>query len=317
MKVIKYLIFLFCIYSLFSQNKIYTEKFPDFLIQENEYLDSFPKTNFIFILSPSDFILCKKNPIYYKESLLKQQYFQIEFLDKIYTDAGNFNNDVIEYYLKTYDINLTIKKLQEGYNKDPLFFAFLYNLGRLYLLKKDYNKSIFYFNKTFYYFPEYPRIHYYLGKNYLLLNNEIQGEYHFKKAIQLNPDQIEYYIDFINILYDKKQYAKAKLYFSHGIKKFNEHNYFKIFKANYLIKEKKFSKALNILLEIDKNKLNEFELLELNYTLFVLYEKTSQLDKALNQINKILSYKNPYFFNKYSRELLLSQKERLEKIIKK
>jgi tetratricopeptide (TPR) repeat protein len=313
------LIYLIPITILFSQDRNDSEpkeKFPEFLIQENEYLATFPKSNFIFVLDSSDFILCKKNPLYFKENSIRKQNFNIEFQNKIYQDLGEFNNEIISFYLKTNDLMMAIENLEKGYNNDPLFFAILYNLGRFYFIKKDYHKSIFYFNKTFYYFPNYPRIHYYLGKTYYFINDEIQGEYHFKKAIQLNPQQSEYLIDLINILYDKKQYSKAKLYLEYGEKIFIDNSYFKIHRARYLIKEMKYQEALKILHQIDIKNLNEYEQLELKYTMFILYEKTHQLEKALKEINDLLSYNNPYFYNKYNKTLFLSEKERIQKIIK-
>jgi predicted Zn-dependent protease len=149
------------------------------------------------------------------------------------------------------------------------------------------------------------------------LNNEISGEYHFRKAIQINPEQVEYWIDFINILYDKKQFSKADLYISIGQERFSDNNYFKIFRIRYLIKKNQYKEAINLVQTINLNQLSELEQLELKYTKFLLYEKTTSLENALTEINEILNANNRYFLNKYPKELLLNQKMRLEKMIKK
>jgi tetratricopeptide (TPR) repeat protein len=292
------------------------ENLPDILVKENEYLASFPKTAFVFELNSSDFIVCRENPLFKPKKEI-QPTINIEFQNRNYIEIGKFNNDLIEYYLTTNDIKTTNQKFLEGYNQDPLFFAFLYNLGRLYYIQKNYEKSIFYFNKALYFFPNYARIHYYLGKNHFLLNNEISGEYHFRKAIQLNPEQVEYWIDFINILYDKKQFFKADLYISRGQERFSDNNYFKIFRIRYLIKKNQYKEAINLVQTINLNQLSELEQLELKYTKFLLYEKTTSLENALTEINEILNANNRYFLNKYPKELLLNQKMRLEKMIKK
>lgn len=312
MKFYYYILFFF-INILYAQTK---ENLPEILVKENEYLSSFPKTAFVFELNNADFIVCKENPIY-KQKKEIQPTINIEFQSRNYQKINTFNNDLIEYYLTTNDITTTIQKFLEGYNQDPLFFAFLYNLGRLYYIEKNYEKSIFYFNKALYFFPNYARIHYYLGKNYFLMNNEISGEYHLRKALQLNPEQIEYWVDFINILFDKRQFSKANLYLSNGEKKFSDNNYFKIYKIQYLTKKNQYKDALNLLQSIDINQLNELEQLELKYTKFLLYEKTSNIENALIEIKEILDANNRYFFNKYPKDFLLNQKIRLEKIIKK
>ncbi len=316
--IICFFIFLFCFDTFIAEeNKNENDSFPKFLIQENEYLSTFPKTNYIFELSNSDFIVCKKNPKFYNVSREIKKDFIMEFNNKTFTDIGEFNNDLIDYFLKTNDLNTVIEQFKKLYSYDSLFFATLYNIGKLNYLKKDYNQCVFYFNKTLYFFDTYARIHYYLGKCYFKLNDEIKGEYHFRKAIQLHSDQIEYWIDFIKILQEKKQFSKANLYFQYGEKKFHQNTFFKIFKAQNHIYKNEYSQALKLINEVSLNELQLYEQLELKYTKSILYEKTSKIEDALKEILDILESNDPYFFNKYSKEMLKNQKERLEKILKK
>ncbi len=295
-----------------KQNLIFKD-FPELLILENEYLSTFPKTSYLFELSDSDFILCKENPKYPSSKKISSN--RIIYKDLEFNDTGKFNNFIIETFLKFKNYNETMKGLEVGYQSDPLFFAFLYNLGRFNFLQKEYAKSIFYFKKILYYFPNYPRAHYYLGKNYYSLRDEILGEYHFRKAIQLEPEQIQYLVDFISILYEKKQFSKAQLYSSYGEKKFGNHPFFLIFKIKQLTKEKKFSEALQIFNKISNQSLDEFQRLELKFAKSQLLEQIQDLENALKEIEEILQSNHTSFFNQYPKENILQQRERIKKII--
>lgn len=299
-----------------KQNKIFYE-FPELLVLEQEYLANYPKTKFIFELSTSDFILCKENPKYKISSNLNQIEFKLIFRNQEFLEIGNYNNAIIEYFINTSDIQNTINAMEEGYQKNPLFFAFLYNLGRLYFLNKNYSKSVFYFKKILYYFPNYSRIHYWLGKNFFFLNDEIQGEFHFRKAISLNPDQIEYYIDFIQALKEKKQYSKANLYYQFALKKenFKNHNFFLFFQLKETILEKKYSEALKILEQIQIEKLSEKEKLELKLTKAHLFENLKNYENAHKELSEILNSDQKEFFAKYPKKELNIQKIRLEKLM--
>ncbi len=300
-----------------QENKNENDTFPALLIQENEYLSSFPKSQYVFELNNADFIICKKNPKYFNISREINKTFKMEFHNQIYTQIGDLNNDLIEYYLKTNDLITTLEQFKKLYQYDPLFFATLYNLGKLNFLRKEYHQCIFYFNKTLYFFDNYARIHYHLGKCYYKINDEIKGEYHFKRAIELHSDQIEYWVDFIKFLQEKKQFSKANVYFHLGEKRFHENTFFKIFKVQESIRKNEFSLALRLLNEIPLKELDPYEQLELKYTKSILYEKVSKIEDAIKEIQDILESNSPYFFNKYSKEMIVNQKQRLEKMLKK
>lgn len=298
----------------FKNKQIYIFKdFPEFLVLENEYLNSYPKTNYVFELLDSDFIICKVNPKY--PTLPQKKNDKIPYKNLQFSDLGQFNNYFIEKFLTTKNYKETITGLEEGYRLDPLFFAFLYNLGRLHYLQKEYSESIFFFKKVLYYFPNYPRVHYHLGSNYYFLNDEILGEYHFRRAIQLEPEQIQYLVDFILILTQKKQFSKAKLYSSYGEKKFGDHPFFLMFKIKQLTKEKKFKEALQILNQIQTASLDEFQRLELKYVKFQFLEQIQDLENAYKEIEEIIQTNNTKFFNQYPMEDLIQEKRRLKKII--
>lgn len=299
-----------------KQNKFFYE-FPELLVLEQEYLENYPKTKYIFELDNSDFILCKENPKYKISSDLNQGEFKLTFREQEFLEIGDYNNAIIKDFFNRNNLQESIIAMEEGYKKNPLFFAFLYNLGRFYYLNKNYSKSIFYFKKILYYFPNYSRVHYWLGKNFFLLNDEIQGEFHFKKAISLNSDQIEYYIDFIQILKEKKQYSKANLYYQYALKKenFKNHNFFLIFQLRELILEKKYSEALKILEKIQIEKLSETEKLELKLTKSYLFENLKSYEKAHNELSEILTSDQKEFFAKFPKKELINQKLRLEKLI--
>ncbi|MFN3604519.1 MAG: tetratricopeptide repeat protein [Leptonema sp. (in: bacteria)] len=301
-------------------NQIYEEKlkqifsdYPEILVKENESLSSFPKTTYIFYLEDSDFILCKKNP---KTTKLSKTQLKFKYRDQEFEEMGEFNNFLVKNFLEMQNITDAIEGFEKGYAEDPLFFAFLYNLGKLYLLNKEYAKSIFYFKKILYYFPNYPRVHYFLGKNYYLNNDEIQGEFHFRKSIQLEPDQMEYYTELIEILIEKKQIPKANLYYTYAEKKFENQNFFLIFKIKKLIKEKRFREAIHTIERIQNKEMKERDQLEIKLIYAQLLEQIQDLGRAKNIIEEILNSSNKDFFNKYPKKELIEQKERLEKLIK-
>ncbi|MCS7204755.1 MAG: tetratricopeptide repeat protein [Leptospiraceae bacterium] len=321
MKSIYEIVFVFFILLnevLFPQTKDFISfdylQFPKVLVSEQEYLETFPKTPFLFELDPSDFVFCRKNPVS-TQQFQKQKPFLMKFLGRDFTDIGEYHNEVISYFLKTNRIEVSIQALEELYQWDPLFFATLYNLGRLYYLKKDYQKSVFYFQKILYFFPNYPRAHYYLGKNYFELRQDLLGESHFRKAIALHPDQIEYWIGLIDFFYQRQQFQKSQLYLHQAEKKFLSNVFIQFYKAHYLFREKKYPQALQVAESISENELPKKQKLQLWYLKFQLYEISGSLKRAQATLQKILSEEEPEFFHEYSRTFFQHQLERITKLL--
>ncbi len=311
---LKKIILVFSITSkgLLSLENPYLEEIPEILIMENEYLSQFPRSFYVFELDPKDFVICKINPKYPELEIIPKTFI----IDNIeYPHIGEFNNRVLNDFFNTQNLSSGIDLLVKGYKKDPLFFSFLYNLGRLYQIQNNYSVSNFYFHKVLYYFPEYPRIHFHLGKNYFLLNDEIRGEYHFRKAINLERNNIEYLIEFIEILLQKNQISKAKIYIQYGEKNFSENPYFQLSKAHYYIQMRQTSNAIKILESLPLNQFSEFTGLEIKLKKSQLYEELNLFDKSIKELEDLIQTKNKEFRNKYTKEFLEEQKKRLEKFM--
>jgi len=144
----------------------------------------------------------------------------LDWLTKKFPDSLNFKFQLAVAYELNHEIDAAIKELEEIIKKDSMHYkaysklgeifgkhkqnikhaevyllkshsikaddlSTIENLGIIYGIQQNYQKSIMYFQKALDLDSSIPRIHYNIGNTYLLLNNQEKHQYHINQAKKL------------------------------------------------------------------------------------------------------------------------------------
>lgn len=110
------------------------------------------------------------------------------------------------------------KPLEDTINPDPEKAARLnLELGMAYMEKQDYEKALKKLQKSIAIDPNYVDAHNAIAILYTGLKEDKQAEYHYLRALKINPDDSQSLNNFGQFLCRKKRYAKADEMFNRAI----------------------------------------------------------------------------------------------------
>ncbi len=118
--------------------------------------------------------------------LLRNGYMEASGKDK----AAVMNNEAIAYILMQ-DYDRAILILEEVTGKSPHFYPAFFNLGMLYLARKDHKNAFYNFNMGKKLFPQYWKNYFFMAKCYELAGNYDEAIYHYRLAYLRNPFDLE------------------------------------------------------------------------------------------------------------------------------
>jgi tetratricopeptide (TPR) repeat protein len=134
-----------------------------------------------------------------------------------------------------------IENTEKGVRANPYSFEFNYFAGNIeYFYAKNYNKAMYYFEKTKLLFPNYDRLYNNLGIIYFNIGDFKNAEENYKKAIYLNPNRPETYNNIGSLYIETGRYDEAIPYLLKCIEIYPEFYiaYFNLGMAYYLKKQK-------------------------------------------------------------------------------
>lgn len=106
----------------------------------------------------------------------------------------------------------SVEVFKKAYDEDPLFFPFVYNLGRLLALDGKREEAIYYFARSAELIPEFYGSFQNIGRLYLRLGKKMEGVTSLKLAARKNPRRIEPLIELAREAASGGLYSRALNY---------------------------------------------------------------------------------------------------------
>lgn len=130
---------------------------------------------------------------------------------------------------------------------DPYCDNGFLHLGNIYFSEKDYDKSIYYYQKGVEQYPDKPNGYYKIGITYNTISNTDEAIKWLKEALKINPKYSEANFQLALIMLKKKEYREAEIYIRNAIKGQPEQKEYYLYQAITLIKQDRFEEAILLL----------------------------------------------------------------------
>jgi tetratricopeptide (TPR) repeat protein len=85
-----------------------------------------------------------------------------------------------------------------------------FNLGSIFLKKKDYNNAFLFYKEAIRVDPDYYKAHLWLGRLYNRFGKKEEALHEFKEAIRIFPQRWVSYLDTGDLLYSMKRFTEAE-----------------------------------------------------------------------------------------------------------
>lgn len=171
---------------LSAQKKIGNSEYPEILWGKDQEFsqDEFPNGSFVY--HKKDFIFAR-GKLFQGDPPPSRGSFQ--FQDQIVTNSGLWNNQIIEELLNQErpDFKKAIQKMEAGAHFDPHFFAFRYNLGRLYTMDLQFDKALAQFEFAKAEVPDYHRTYLHIAHLSERGKDLYYANLNYKEAYKKNP----------------------------------------------------------------------------------------------------------------------------------
>jgi tetratricopeptide (TPR) repeat protein len=213
-------------------------------------------------------------------------------------NTGDFNNKALALLEKRdkESFGIAKKMLLEGAKRNPIYFPFHYNLGRILSIEGNMVSALEEYRKAISLVPEYYRTHLNMGKIYEAIQDDRNAESSYKQAIKLSGFEEEPRYALCSLSLASKN---VNAYKEFGIPKSGETLSFhgSLCSVKILLSKGKTKKSLEILKSLNPEK--EVWSISGDYNLLVanLMYETFQKEKAKESYKKVLeSPYDPIFF---------------------
>ncbi len=202
-------------------------------------------------------------------------------------------------------VNGNYKKAKElltgALKHDALFFPFRFNLGICYLHLNDLKMSLLNFTKAQQVFPEYSKTYIRIGYIYQRLNLEDQAISSFREALKRNRKELDTFILIGDIYFQRNQLELAKKYYEVSLTIDSRYPNGLLGLAKILFMRGKYIQSIVQLKTIktdgEYDKALHFYYAEASF-------KLRDYNRAAEEYERLLQFKNDRFFLTYSQELI-------------
>ncbi len=213
-------------------------------------------------------------------------------------------------YYEDGNVDAAKHTLEGMVRKNPKDYDALLFLGGIYLSACDYEKSIEYFSNVIVHFDNHPTANYNLGLSYHKLNKLKEAEIYYKKAIQINPNNIDA-INNLGVVYASlnnksealKYYNQAAAKNKNSGQAFNNMGNLFSLSDNFDEAEKNYKKAISI----------EPENHSYLFNLADCYAKQQSWDDAISILEKAILLKPDYYQAHNSLGVVYLKKQNIHK----
>ncbi len=196
--------------------------------------------------------------------------------------------------MQTGDYNDAVKVFKSALNKAPLFYPYLYNLGKCYSHLLDYNRAFLYLKKAQYIVPEYYLTYVEIGKTYESYNKLEEAIEYYRKAAHIDEDYLNAYILLGNVYLKMKRRTIARKYYEAVLEKDPYYANGLLGKARLQYMDKDYYRAYQTLRIIDTEK-GEYDKAYHYYYAECAYN-LQRYKLAFDQYEKLLEFKSDRFF---------------------
>ena len=283
------------------------ERFPDFILEPMEFLPGEKRTLGTFIKGARDFIYCRG--LEFKGPPPRDPRATIRYGNKTYADPGAWNNEILkaldrENFQKRAGIEEAVRKFQAGLRYDPLFFPYLYNLGRLYFILKLPRRALRYFRRAAFSQPMYAGVYMNLGRSYARIQEHRAAVAGFREAFRKNRFDSRPLVALGDYHLERGSRSRAAYYYQKALVKNPRDSNAKIGIARLFIQKGERVRARILLREIPTENLDgsprgDYDR-SLHYYRAVLASELRDYAASLKQFNKLLSFPRDAFFLRYS-----------------
>lgn len=176
---------------LFCASNAFAQQYPDLPAESLDTSDNAIAGT--FSTSRFDFVICKGQR-FSEITPAGRPEDRVEGLS-----VGDYNNAVVNQILADIDatdagsaarrraLEQSLEKFRVGLKKDPQFFPFLYNAGRILLLQNLPEQGLHYLTLARARLPEFSLIYLYIGRAHARLGDGISASENFRTAYKKNP----------------------------------------------------------------------------------------------------------------------------------
>ena len=279
---------------------------PDFIVRPMEILDSDRVPKGTFILIQPDYIACA-GPGFKGKPAPSGKFGQVVLPDGTRVDAGEWNNRIVRELRgvgprDTAKLQAALRKLQMGTRADPLFFPFLYNMGRVYLIMKLPEKAILWFNKARGAMPRYAGVYMNLGHAFARAGDERAAVAAYRTAAGKNPFVVKPLVALGNFYLERGSRIQAAYYFRRILRNRPDQSNAKIGLARLLMLKGDMLSARNMLNSVPVDNLdgtprNDYDR-SLHYYQAVIASELRDYNAAVKQFDRLLKFpEDPFFLN--------------------
>ena len=130
--------------------------------------------------------------------------------------ATKKNNQAVRYLLQE-NISSAKELLKEVVKHSPQFLPALYNLGKLLLLEKSYEKAFFLLQRAKNLLPQYAKIWELIGDTLYKRKKFSRARYYYKEAFKRNPYSLSPVIKLSYISMEEKNFSQARDYLLYAL----------------------------------------------------------------------------------------------------
>lgn len=203
--------------------------------------------------------------------------------------------------------------LEEQIKKDPQFYPFRYNIGRIYLLLRLPKRAEKHFRQSIALIPDFYMAHIHLGDTYAKLGEDRAALEHYKIAAKKNPFSLLPLLSLGTFYLERRLYTQAAYYFEYVLKRDSENNFAKTGLAKMFLARGDTPSARAVLSSIQVENLDGTQRTDYDLSVhFYLADIATQeldYDEAVRQYDKLLAHPEDAFFLEYARELILKRRE--------
>ena len=205
---------------------------------------------------------------------------------EINPNIADAHNNLGLIYMLTGDLKKSLLSLNQAIKIKPDYSAAYCNLGLLKNKLEKLDEAINHFKKSIEINPKDLVSHFNLGNLYKKKNNILNAESCYLESIKINASYFSAYNNLMDLYEKTNQRKKLINIIKKGEEYFNNNSTFNLFNAKNFFNIKKYQEAIDILENLEFNKLEISKEQTKNVILAKSYDKLKKFDKAYNYFNR-------------------------------
>lgn len=296
------------------------QEFPELLLDEGDpppLFEKLPAGTFVRI--DGDWILCR-GPLG-KGDGPPGPNFRLEFKGRTYISIAIFNNEAVERAQQGGTNPGALIEAEAmwkaGYADDPHFFAFNYNLARVYLIRRDFKQALFFAERSAAMMKKDYRLDLLLAGLYERLQHDVAAHLRYKEAVRKNPFSATALVALAGYYARTDRESLAEDLLRRCMDRFETDRQLRLGLAELRYRQYRLNQARILVESIDvpKSERGSFALRRL-LLMARLYDRIGDYRRATTSYDELLAGTAEPFFLDHSIEALRRERSRVERLSK-